>query len=107
MTAVAGSRLRLGVEVLQANRFGKHSSFKERATLLTPMLEFEFSPVQQFNPYLVVGAGIPSIVLSNQTRCTSSIPCFQSSKFASLATFNDRSRVCCLRGSGKIRSKGG
>ena len=57
VTAAAGSRLRLGVEVLQANMFGKYGDFKERATLVTPVVEFEFSPGQRFNPYLVIGGG--------------------------------------------------
>ena len=57
VTAAVSPRLRLGVEVLQANMFGKYSDFKERATLITPVVEFEFSPGQRFNPYLVIGAG--------------------------------------------------
>ena len=57
VTAAVGPRLRLGVEMLQANMFGKYSDFKERATLITPVVEFEFSPGQRFNPYLVVGVG--------------------------------------------------
>ena len=57
VTAAVGPRLRLGVEVLQANMFGKYSDFKERATLVTPVVEFEFSPGQRFNPYLVIGGG--------------------------------------------------
>ncbi len=44
VTAAVGPRLRLGVEVLQANMFGKYSSYKVRATLVTPVVEFEFSP---------------------------------------------------------------
>ena len=35
VTAAVGPRLRLGVEVLQANMFGKYGDFKERATLVT------------------------------------------------------------------------
>ncbi len=57
VTAAVGPRLRLGVEVLQANMFGKYDDFKERATLVTPVVEFEFSPGQRFNPYLVIGGG--------------------------------------------------
>ena len=57
MTAAVGSRLRLGLEVLKANMFGKYSNFKERATLVNPVVEFEFSPGQRFNPYLVIGGG--------------------------------------------------
>ncbi len=57
VTAAVGSRLRLGLEVLKANMFGKYSNFKERATLVNPVVEFEFSPGQRFNPYLVIGGG--------------------------------------------------
>ena len=57
VTAAVGPRLRLGVEVLQANMFGKYSSYKVRATLVTPVVEFEFSPGKRFNPYLVIGGG--------------------------------------------------
>ncbi len=57
VTAAVGPRLRLGVEALQANMFGKYSDFKERATLVTPLMEFEFSPGRRFNPYLAIGVG--------------------------------------------------
>ena len=57
VTAAVGPRLRLGVEVLQANMFGKYGSYKVRATLVTPVVEFEFSPGKRFNPYLVIGGG--------------------------------------------------
>ena len=40
VTAAVGSRLRLGLEVLKANMFGKYSNFKERATLVNPVVEF-------------------------------------------------------------------
>ena len=57
MTAAVGPRLRLGLEVLQANMFGRYSNFKERATLVNPVVEIAFSPGQRFNPYLVIGGG--------------------------------------------------
>ena len=83
VTAAVGPRLRLGVEVLQANMFGKYDDSKERATLVTPVVEFEFSPGQRFNPYLVIGGGYTQYRPSNQTRYTSSIPRFLSSSGAS------------------------
>ena len=57
ITAAAGSRFRLGLEVLHANMFGKYSQFKERALLVTPLVEYEFSPGRRINPYLVIGFG--------------------------------------------------
>ena len=57
ITAAAGSRFRLGLEVLHANMFGKYNDYKERALLVTPVVEYEFSPGQRINPYLVIGFG--------------------------------------------------
>ena len=57
VTAAVGPRLRLGVEVLQANMFGQYNNYKSRARLVTPVVEFEFSPGRRFNPYLVIGGG--------------------------------------------------
>lgn len=37
--------------------FGPYNNYKERATLVSPVVEFEFSPGRRFNPYVVVGAG--------------------------------------------------
>ncbi len=57
VTAAVGPRLRLGVEVLHANLFGKHHQYKRRAILVTPVAEYEFLPGSRFNPYMVVGLG--------------------------------------------------
>ena len=57
ITAAMGSRFRLGVEVLHARMFGRYSDYKERALLVTPVVEYEFSPNRRLNPYLVFGFG--------------------------------------------------
>ena len=57
VTAAAGRNFRVGVEVLNANLFGKIRYFKSRALLVTPIVEYEFSPDRRINPYLVVGFG--------------------------------------------------
>ena len=57
ITAAAGSRFRIGLEVLHANMFGKYNDYKERALLVTPLVEYEFSPGRRINPYLAVGLG--------------------------------------------------
>ena len=57
ITAAAGSRFRLGLEVLHANMFGKYNDYKERALLVTPLVEYEFSLGRRINPYLVIGFG--------------------------------------------------
>lgn len=57
ITGAAGTHVRVGVEVLNATMFGKYGNFKERALLVTPVVEYEFSPQRRINPYLVVGFG--------------------------------------------------
>ena len=77
VTAAVGPRLRLGLEVLQANMFGRYSNFKERATLVNPVVEIAFSPGQRFNPYLVIGGGytqyrlLPWLSYSRESTCRS------------------------------------
>ena len=50
ITAAAGSRFRIGLEVLHANMFGKYNDYKERALLVTPLVEYEFSPGPAHQP---------------------------------------------------------
>ena len=57
LTAAVGPNLRLGVEVLHANMFGKYSHYKERARLITPIAEYEFRLNPRFKPYMVIGIG--------------------------------------------------
>ena len=57
VTAAVGPSLRLGLEVLHANLFGKYHQYKRRATLVTPVAEYEFLPDSRFNPYMVIGLG--------------------------------------------------
>ena len=45
------------MEVWHANIVAKHSDFKERALLITPVVEYEFSPGRRINRYLVIGFG--------------------------------------------------
>ena len=57
LTAAVGPNLRLGVEVLHANMFGKYSHYRERARLITPVAEYEFRLSPRFKPYMVIGIG--------------------------------------------------
>ena len=57
VTTAIGSNLRLGLEVLHANLFGKYQTYKERATLVTPVAEYEFPLGPRFKPYMVIGLG--------------------------------------------------
>ena len=57
VTAAASRNFRVGVEVLNANLFGKIPYYKRRALLVTPIVEYEFSPNRRINPYVVVGFG--------------------------------------------------
>lgn len=57
ITGPAGSHVRGGVEVLHASMFGKYGTYKEYALLVTPVVEYEFSPHERISPYVVVGFG--------------------------------------------------
>ena len=57
VTAAVGPKLRLGLEVLHANLFGKYGSYKQRARLFHPMAEYEFSSNSRFRPFMVIGVG--------------------------------------------------
>ncbi len=56
VTAAVGPNLRLGVEALHTNMFDKYQ-YKRRATLVTPVAEYEFWPGTRFNSYMVIGLG--------------------------------------------------
>ncbi len=57
VTAAVGPRLRVGLEVLHANLFGKYDSYKQRARLFHPMVEYEFLSNSRFRPFMVIGIG--------------------------------------------------
>lgn len=57
VTAAVGPKLRVGLEVLHANLFGKYDSYKQRARLFHPMVEYEFLSDSRFKPFMVIGAG--------------------------------------------------
>ena len=57
VTVAADRRFRIGVEVFNAVLFGKIRYFKRRALLVTPFVEYEFTPHRRITPYLVVGFG--------------------------------------------------
>lgn len=57
ITGPASSHVRGGVEVLHANMFGKYGTYREYALLVTPVIEYEFSPHERISPYVVVGFG--------------------------------------------------
>ncbi len=57
VTAAVGPKLRLGFEVLHANLFGKYDSYKQRARLFHPMMEYEFLSNSRFKPFMVIGVG--------------------------------------------------
>ena len=57
VTAAAGPRFRIGVEILHAHMFGKIRYYKRRALLVTPVVEYEILPHRRINPYLVFGFG--------------------------------------------------
>lgn len=57
VTAAVGPKLRVGLEVLHANLFGKYDSYKQRARLFHPMVEYEFLSNSRFKPFMVIGVG--------------------------------------------------
>ena len=57
VTAAVGPKLRLGIEVLHANLFGKYDSYKQRARLFHPVAEYEFLSNARFKPFMVIGIG--------------------------------------------------
>ena len=57
ITGPAGSHVRGGVEVLHADMYGNYQIYKTQALLVTPVIEYEFSPHRRISPYLVVGVG--------------------------------------------------
>lgn len=57
VTAAVGPKLRVGLEVLHANLFGKYDSYKQRARLFHPMVEYEFLSNSRFKPFMVIGLG--------------------------------------------------
>ena len=54
VTGPVGSRMRVGVEVLHAHMFG-FEYYERRATLFTPVVEYQFLPRSRVRPY-VTGA---------------------------------------------------
>ena len=54
----AGSRLRVSLEVLHAQMYGRPDYYERRAILITPVFEYEFSPKGRVRPYAAGGLGL-------------------------------------------------